>query len=157
MTKYTWKKEEFPNHLKVKQVYGIAFSNEEKILLHSEEGAYKLTGGNPESGENYIETLKREFLEEINTTLEDIHYLGYLEVKEEGKIPFAQVRMIAKIKNIGKPIVDIATGKMYEQHLVSSEKVKNYLNYEEEGNKMLDDAIKLAREKYSFIASQEER
>lgn len=98
MSTYKWVKEEFPKDSIVKQVYGIVFSNDGKILLRGEEDKYKLTGGKPEAEETFEETLKREFVEELNIEIEDIYYLGYLEVKELNQQPYAQVRMIARIK-----------------------------------------------------------
>ena len=48
MAKYSWIKESVPRNLAIKQVYGIAFSNEGNILLRVEDNKYKLTGGKPE-------------------------------------------------------------------------------------------------------------
>ena len=79
----TWFKDLLPEQLPVKQVYGIAFSND-----------------------------KREYIEELNIELEDIYYLGYLLV-EEYSDKYAQVRMIAKIKDIHDSHIDPATGKIY--------------------------------------------
>ena len=150
MVKYTWYNSEVPSYLKVRQVYGIAFSNNFEILLRIEDGEYKLTGGKPEKNESYEETLKREYVEELNVELEECYYLGYLLVEENGE-KYAQVRMIAKIKNINENHIDIDTGKMYGRKLVSNEKVKKLLNYPEEaGNLMIDEAIKLAKIKFKF-------
>ena len=150
MVKYTWYNSEVPSNLKVRQVYGIVFSNNFEILLRIEDGEYKLTGGKPEKNESYEETLKREYIEELNVELEECYYLGYLLVEENGE-KYAQVRMIAKIKNINENNIDIDTGKMYGRKLVSNEKVKKLLNYPEEaGNLMIDEAIKLAKIKFKF-------
>jgi len=60
-----------------------------------------LTGGKPENIDiNLEDTLKREYLEELNMEIKDIYYLGYLLVEENSE-KYAQVRMIAKIKKIG--------------------------------------------------------
>lgn len=106
MVKYTWIKEELPPNLEIKQVYGIAFSFDKRILLRIDIGKYKLTGGKPEQKENFEETLKREYIEELNVELKDIYYLGYLLVEEDKSIPYAQVRMIAKIKKINEKKID---------------------------------------------------
>ena len=141
MTKFTWIKEFVPENLPVKQVYGIAFSADNRVILRIEDGKYKLTGGKPEHGETFEETLKREYIEELNIELEDIHYLGYLFVEEKSD-KYAQVRMIAKIKNINENQIDPATGKMYGRELVAADKLKDYLNYSDyAGNKMIDDAV----------------
>ena len=99
MVKFIWIKNNVPDNLTVKQVYGIAFSDDGRALLRIEDNKYKLTGGKPELNETFEETLKREYVEELNVELEECYYLGYLLVEENNE-KYAQVRMIAKIKNI---------------------------------------------------------
>lgn len=159
MSKYNWIKEEFPNNLEVKQVYGVVFSNDGKILLRIEDNKYKLTGGKPElNDKNFEDTLKREYLEELNVEVENIYYLGYQLVDEENNTPpYAQVRMIAKIKNIGEIVPDIDNGKTYKRFLANFNNVKKYLNYTDvAGNQLIDDAILMAKEKYDFKFNEEE-
>lgn len=156
MVKYTWKKENVPSYLKVRQVYAVAFNNMGNIILQIDRGKYKLTGGKPEDTDrDYEDTVKREYLEEINVELESVTYLGYLLVEEEQE-KYAQVRMIAKIKEIGIPKEDIATKRTYQRFMSNTTNVKKYLNYEEAGNALLDDAIKLAKEKYSLKFTEKE-
>ncbi len=150
MGTFTWFKAPVPDDLEVRQVYGIVFSNDGRVLLRIEDDKYKLTGGKPEKSEAFQETLSREYIEELNTVIEDIHYLGYLLVEETGE-RYAQVRMIARIKDIHEIQDDPANGKRYGRKLVSISKVKGYLNYSDEaGNQMIDDAIVLGKERYSF-------
>ena len=149
MVKYTWHTSLVPLNINVRQVYGIAFSNDFRIFLRIEDGKYALTGGKPKGNETYEETLKREYIEEANIELSDCYYLGYLLVEDEDST-YAQVRMIAKIKKINKNTPDPITGKIYKRELVNPYRVKEYLNYQEAGNLMLLDAIELAKEKYQF-------
>ena len=112
MANFTWLKKELPPNIDIRQVYGIVFSDTGNILLRVEDNKYKLTGGKPELFDsNLKETLKREYLEELNIEIKDIHYLGYLLVEEDSKERYAQVRMIAKIKNIGNVRPDKDNGK----------------------------------------------
>ena len=148
MAKYTWSNTLVPKDIKVRQVYGIVFSNDFEVLLRIEDNRYKLTGGKPEENESYEDTLKREYIEELNVEIDDCHYLGYLLVEDNNE-KYAQVRLIARIKSINENHIDPATGKMYERELVSIDKVKELLNYQDEaGNQMIDEAIVMAREKY---------
>lgn len=151
--KYEWKREEVPKNIEVKQVYAVIFLDDGRILLRVEDEKYKLTGGKPEStDENYIETIKRECFEELNIELYDIYYLGYqLVTEKELKKPYAQVRMIGKLKSIGKNRKDLDTGKIYKRFLANLDNVKKYLNYLDDcGNELIDDAILMAKEKYEF-------
>lgn len=152
MVKYSWIKESIPQKLAIKQVYGVAFSNEGNILLRVEDNKYKLTGGKPERNDkDFEETLKREYIEELNIELEDIHYLGYLLVEEDNKEKYAQVRMIARIKSIGEIKQDLDNGKTYKRFMANIKNVKNYLKYPDlAGNQLIDDAISMAKEKYKL-------
>lgn len=151
MVKYTWIKKNVPKNLEVKQVYGIVFASDGKIILRVDNHKYKLTGGHPEKVDSCFEdTLKREFLEELNIEVKDICYLGYLLVEEEN-IQYAQVRMIAKIKRIDEIKPDVDNGKIYKRYMANQNNVKHYLDYKDmAGNQMIDDAIKMANEKYVF-------
>lgn len=152
MAQYYWKKEAVPQNLIIKQVYGVAFSDDGNILLRVEDNKYKLTGGKPEKNDkNYEETLKREYLEELNVTLVDVFYLGYLLVEDDNNEKYAQVRMVAKIKNIGENKPDSDNGKIYKRFMSNIENVKDYLNYADlAGNQLIDDAITMAKEKYEL-------
>ena len=151
MVNYIWINNNVPNNLKIKQVYGVVFQDDGRILLRIEDSKYKLSGGKPEGNESYEETLKREYIEELSVELDECYYLGYLLVEDDNE-RYAQVRMIAKIKNINDKRPDIDNGKVYDRRLVSFDKVKEYLDYQDEaGNLMIDDAINIANKKYKFF------
>lgn len=158
MANFKWYKEEVPKELKIKQVYGIVFSNDGKALLRVEDNKYKLTGGKPEKSDiTFEKTLEREYLEELNIAIEDIHYLGYLLVEENNE-QYAQVRMIAKIKNIGPNRPDIDNGKIYKRFMSTQDNVKKYLDYVDlAGNQMITDAINLANKKYEFASNDNKK
>ncbi len=157
MVKFSWFKDEYPTGLDIRQVYGIVFSNDGNILLRIDDDQYKLTGGKPEKYEyRFEETLKREYLEELNVEIENIYYLGYLLVEENNQ-KYAQVRMIAKMKSFGKLRPDQDNGKLYKRYMSNIKNVKKYLNYPDEaGNKMIDDAIYMANEKYNISFHEKE-
>ena len=158
MTNFTWFKKELPPNIDIRQVYGIVFSDTGNILLRVDDNKYKLTGGKPELFDsNLKETLKREYLEELNIEIKDIYYLGYLLVEEDSKERYAQVRMIAKIKNIGEIRPDEDTKKTYKRFMANPKNVKNYLNYSDlAGNQLIDDAITMAKEKYNINFNDKE-
>lgn len=151
MVNYIWIRDSVPKNLDVRQVYGIVFSEDGRILLRLEDNSFELTGGHPEKIDRCFEdTLKREYIEELNVEIKDIHYLGYLYV-EENQDRFAQVRMISKIKKINEARPDLDNGKIYQRYLVGRNNAKRYLNYSDEaGNQMLDDAVNAADERFSF-------
>ena len=148
MATYQWVSGAVPKDLPIRQVYGIAFDDKGRILLRIENGKYQLTGGKPEPYDATMEdTLKREFMEEANITLKNIHMLGYQYV-EEDSCAYAQVRMIAQIDEIMEQRPDPDNGEIYRRLLTSPENVKKYLNWGEVGNAQIDDAVALAKTCY---------
>ena len=108
MTIISWHKQEVPLGIPIRQVYGICFTKDCRVLLRIENGNYKLIGGRPEKQDcDYFQTLKREFIEEVNTIIENPIYVGYQLIDEEnGTSKYAQVRMVALIKEIKEELPD---------------------------------------------------
>ena len=153
---FQWFREEVPEGLKVKQVYGVLFDEYGRTLVRIEDIEGKkyggLAGGKPEAFDKDMEdTLRREAIEEVNTTLKEIFYLGYQTVNEGNGIPvYAQVRMIALIDKIGTKLPDPDNGKTYDRILTTPENAIKILDWGEEGAKMIRDACSMAKEKFSF-------
>ena len=147
-----WLKEEVPSDLTTRQVYGVIFTRDGRVLLKLEDGKYSLAGGTPEDfDEDRVATLKRELVEEVNTTIEEPIMLGYQYVDEEnGKTPYAQVRMVALIDTIGEIKPDPDNGKVYQRILVTPSRAIELLKCAEIGNNLLTDAPLLAREKFGI-------
>lgn len=161
MTKLSWHEEEVPKDLQIRQVYGVLFSNDQRILLMKTvlngKPFFSLSGGTPEIfDENLVATLKRELLEEINTTIDTPIYLGYQKVDlENGEKSFAQVRMVAKILKIGKRQPDPDSGITYERLLVSPKDAGKTLNWGEIGNRIIEKATTTAKENFEFEKANE--
>ena len=147
MINYKWYNENVPKDLEIKQVYGIVFNEDEKIFLRIDDGIYKLTGGRPEIKDKSMEdTLKREFIEEANIIIKNIHFLGYQLVNENNGIkPYAQVRMIAQIDKIFENRPDLDNGKLYKRVFKTPEETIKLLNWGETGKKQIEAAVELAR------------
>lgn len=155
----TWHNDKVPEGIKIKQVYGLLFMKDGRMLLRIEDGFHSLAGGKPELGEDISATLRREVIEEVNTTIYNPIYLGYQLVDEEnGKEPYAQVRMIAMIDTIGECLPDPDNGKTYQRLLTCPSKVIEYLNWGEVGKLMIESSVELAKEKFglnSFLDKDE--
>ena len=99
MVKYSWFKDKAPEYLNIKQVYGIVFSDNGNIVLRIDDNKYKLTGGKPCNSDKSLEdTLKREYLEELNIAIEDIYYLGYLLVEGDAKKNMHKLECLPRLK-----------------------------------------------------------
>lgn len=84
---------------KYTQVSGYIFNEENQLLIVKNGKTWTIPGGHPEVGENYIETLTREIMEEACITIKDIKYLGAVEVIENDE-KYYQLRYVAKINKI---------------------------------------------------------
>lgn len=153
MAIFTWHKGNVPEGMKVTQVYGLVFTKDGRMLLKVEKVGdkimYSLAGGKPELEDNSREeTLKREFLEEVNTTLQDgALVVGYQQVDEEdGSPPYAQMRMSAIIDSIGIRQPDLDTGKTYDRLLTTPKRAIELLNWGEVGVSQVNEALRIAKE-----------
>ena len=152
---FTWFDGEVPEGIEVRQVYGLVFTKDGRMLLKIDNGFYGFGGGTPESyDKNRVETLKREMLEEVNTTLlEPIVLVGYQLVNEGNGIkPYAQVRMTAIIDEIGEAKPDPDGGKTYKRILVSPKRAIELLNWGKSGIDQVSAATRVAKEKLGIIS-----
>lgn len=153
MAIFTWHNGNVPEGMKVTQVYGLVFTKDGRMLLKVEKVGdkimYSLAGGKPELEDNSREeTLKREFLEEVNTTLQDgALVVGYQQVDEEdGSPPYAQMRMSAIIDSIGIRQPDPDTGKIYDRLLTTPKRAIELLNWGKVGESQVNEALRIAKE-----------
>ena len=152
MAIFTWHDGEVPEGTVIKQVYGLVFTQDGRLLLRTEEKSdrikYSLAGGRPELTDDGIEgTVRRELVEEINVTIHKPIIVGYQRVDEEdGSPPFAQVRMTALIDKIGKVLPDPDTGRTYGRFLTSPLKAAELLNWGDVGYAQVKTAMRIAAE-----------
>ncbi|MBR1890606.1 MAG: NUDIX hydrolase, partial [Clostridia bacterium] len=99
-----------------------------------------------------IATLKREFLEEVNTSLKDpIYLVGYQIIEGDRDLPpYAQIRMVAMIDKIGEKKPDPDNGKISERILTTPEKAIKLLGWGESAEKPIMRAFEIAKEKFNL-------
>jgi ADP-ribose pyrophosphatase YjhB (NUDIX family) len=150
VAKFTWYDGEVSEGMQIKQVYGLIFSSDGRLLLRNEvkdnKTEYSLAGGHPEIYDDGIEgTVRRELVEEVNITITKPIIVGYQKVDEEdGTPPFAQVRMTALIDNVGAVRPDPDNDKTYDRFLVSPLKAAELLNWGEVGYSQIKAAMNIA-------------
>lgn len=156
MINFTWHRGNVNKNIKITQVYGIIFDSNGRILLKVENKkdrkVYSLAGGKPESFDKDNEdTLRRELIEEINTTIKTPILVGYQLVDEgNGKESYAQVRMTALIDVIGEKKFDPDNGKLYDRLLTSPSRAIELLGWGETGKQQIEAAYKIAKEKFNI-------
>lgn len=150
MAIFSWHDGEVPNEMQIKQVYGLVFTEDGRLLLRTEEKPngmkYSLAGGRPETFDKSIEeTVRRELVEEVNVSMKPPVIVGYQKVDEEdGTPPFAQVRMVALIDEIGEKRPDPDTGRTYGRYLTSPMKAAELLDWGDVGYAQIKTAMKIA-------------
>ena len=157
MIKITWHFGEPPKGMLVRQVYAIVFDSTGRTMLKFEyvgdKRVYGMIGGTPENFDaDRIATLKREFMEEVNTTLKDpIYLVGYQVIEGDGNLPpYAQIRMVAMIDKIGEKKPDPDNGKIYGRILTSPQNAIELLGWGESAEKPIMKAFEIAQEKFNL-------
>ena len=155
MVRYTFYPEIVPDDLEVTQVHAVLLTRDGRVLLRYKNNEARLVGGKPEKIDDNLEaTLRREVLEEANCEVDTIDYIGYQKVTGDGEVPYAQVRMVARISKIGPalPDLDRSGNWIYGRVLAPVEIARQELikSFGEIGDKILKYALKTAREKAYF-------
>lgn len=152
MAVFSWHNGELKESIPVRQVYGIIFTRDGRMLMKVENKhngrVYSLAGGTPETFDKDREdTLRRELIEEVNVTIEKPIMVGYNVVDEGNNIPlYAQIRMVAIIDNIGEVKPDPDNGETYERFLTSPSKAIELLKWGEVGKLQVEEAFRIAKE-----------
>ncbi len=152
---YTWIPTSNPKkYLPIKQIHGLCLNDKGEVLICREtiKEGWKLPGGRPENGENSIQTLKRELMEEVNIVVDNIKAIGTQRVdfpdnpkKSEGDL-FYQVRYFCKIKDLLPQKIDPDTGILYDRKFIPILELNNYLKWRSVGEAIVDTAIKIEKE-----------
>ncbi len=138
-------------HPRITQVYAVVFDENGDILIgrESEEKGWVICGGSPEEGETIEETLRRELIEELDVTVNNIHLLGAQEVewkkseKAKRSEKYYQIRMIADIDELLPQTIDPAHHIVWERKIVPASQITEYVSWGVIGEALFYDAIKL--------------
>lgn len=139
MNTHKWIESEVPIGLEVRQIYGLIFNPDGRILLLEDQGQFNLPGGRPENGESFADTLIREAEEEVRVTIRSIEYLGYQLIAADES--FAQVRLVALVDDIRQASPDPSTGRYYRRLWVPPTIFNELLKWGDSGNKQIASAI----------------
>ena len=95
----------------VSQVSGYVFNDKGELLIVKSKN-WTIPGGHPEVGETYIETLKREIMEEAMLDIDNIKYLGNVRVTDlETNEVKHQLRFTASVASIYDFIKEFETSE----------------------------------------------
>ncbi|MFF3359087.1 NUDIX hydrolase [Streptomyces sp. NPDC002917] len=129
MVSFRWITAPLPEDIPVRQVYGFCFDDTGRVLLREDAGRYGLPGGKPEADEDVPTVLARECREESQITIGEPIYLGYQEVTEHGRPPYAQLRLAARITGFLPREPDPDTGRTYGRLIAPLNKAPALLDW----------------------------
>lgn len=137
-------------HNECSQVYGIAFRDDNIIIVNNTEhpGKYSLIGGGVDSGENPETSLIREIQEESNMNVLHFQPIGYQSVTDMSgeKKPYYQLRYFCIVEPYG-PFVSDPAGDVTEVLEVNPKDYKKYFDWGEKSDLIINRALNL-KEKY---------
>jgi len=138
----SWIELPVPEELEVRQVYGFIFNTDGKILVLADGPTHNLPGGKPENAETFVQTLKREAMEESQALIGSTEYLGYQHIG--GSEEFAQVRHAAMLDHLLPAAQDINTGREYIRLWVEPALVNGLLGWGQMGDRQVASAVRAA-------------
>ncbi len=143
--RFTWMYgADFTKYAPITQSYGIVFdTNGNIVLVQWENGEWGLPGGTPEKGETPLDTLNREFMEEVDIEIKNPILLGVQKAELIGKKSACvyQVRFVGLVKRIHAPTPDPDGGLINKRKFVNHKLIKKYINWGATGDKMFNDSI----------------
>lgn len=127
-----------------KQTYGVCFCDDKIVFGYSRgRKEYGLIGGTIEEGESFEQSLRREIKEESNMEVLSYLPIGYQKVTDSiGSEPFYQLRYACLVKPYG-PFLGDPMGDIVEIKLVDPLEVKQYFDWGNIGDRIIERAIEL--------------
>lgn len=139
------------------QCYGVCFNHTGEILVQrkDQDHNWSLPGGTVEDGESPEETLKREFIEEVDVSLKNIKLLGGQKVvfvkgentiTKKGTNNFYQLRYYCEVDELQPQTPDPDNGVTRERMFVEAGKINDLVRWGTTGEAIFSRAKALWKE-----------
>lgn len=119
-----------------RQVYGVCFCGGKIVLgQRRKNGQWGIIGGTIEPGETYLQTLKREIVEESNMRVTYALPVGY-QIMYESSQTIYQLRYAAVVEPIG-PFISDPDGSIVAITLVEPQAYRDYFDWGAIGDRII--------------------
>jgi 8-oxo-dGTP pyrophosphatase MutT (NUDIX family) len=132
---YIWHPGIIPENVPIQQVYGFCLTTDNLVVLVKEKNDNRFTppGGGVEKGETALETLLREFVEEVQFIPSEIKLLGSLEVinpaaEDDIQKHNLQVRFVCKVNNL-KEFIPLVESEIEERISIHYKDLPQYVGF----------------------------
>jgi 8-oxo-dGTP diphosphatase len=123
-------------------VHGLCFYEDKLVIVYAKEkGYWTFPGGGIEPGETYEEALIREVKEESNMKVLHQGLIGYQDIYELDKT-VRQTRSFCIVEPIGEFVGD-PDGDITEIKLIDPSDIKQYFDWSEIGERIIERALEL--------------
>lgn len=134
-------------------VHAFCFYGDKMVVVYSEEkGYWAPPGGGIESGEMIDEAIIREVREETNMKVLYQELIGYQDIYEPDRI-VRQTRSFCIVEPHG-PFVSDPDGDVTEIKLIDPKEYKNYFDWGEIGERIIERAILVYKQRIENKAKQ---
>lgn len=131
-------------HNECSQVYGVAFNNDNIIIVNNVEhpGKYSLIGGGVDEGEDPEVSLVREIQEESNMNVLHFQPIGYQKVTDTSGVnpSYYQLRYFCIVEPYG-PFVGDPAGDVTEVLEIDPKDYKKYFDWGEKSDLIINRAL----------------
>lgn len=166
--RFTWTSGNDVNqYVPYSQCYGVCFNQKGEVLIQRRGEGYgwSLPGGTVEEGESAVETLEREFIEEVDTKIKNIILLGgqkvevlggeVKEIKRNANNTY-QLRFYCEVDELLPQTPDPDNDEIRERLFVPIDTITQYFDWKETGNEIFSLAKELFQ-KFHYHADNDQR
>jgi len=126
-------------------VHGYCFCGDKLVVVYAEsKGYWTPPGGGIERGETHEEATTREVFEETNMRVDHQQLIGYQDIYEPGRV-IRQTRSVCVVEPYGDFVSD-PDGDITEIKLIDPSEYKQYFDWKEIGDRIMERALKMKGE-----------
>jgi ADP-ribose pyrophosphatase YjhB (NUDIX family) len=129
---------------KISAVHAICFYNDKMVIVYSKKkDIWTPPGGGVDGDETAIEATIREVKEESNMKVLKHRFIGYQDIHRADGTMITQTRSVCIVEPYGDFESDPDDGEITEIKLIDPKDYKQYFNWDETGERIVQRALEL--------------